>query len=123
MHRNEADFTLTFRGLCDAAQNSRADARVRKLFADPAAYDQWAAGWRSLLADEPGEDRATAMRNVNPAYIPRNHRVEQAIAAAVGREDYSVFARLLSALSQPYTESDSFAELADPPRPEERVIE
>ena len=69
-----ADFTLTFRRLCDAAADEKGDANVRGLFADPGAYDIWAARWRSRLVVErlaPNE-RAQAMRNVNPAFIPRN---------------------------------------------------
>ena len=49
MHENAADFTLTFRRLCDAAADEKADANVRALFANPAAYDSWVARWRSRL--------------------------------------------------------------------------
>src|SRR3954471_6886142 len=77
MAKNEADFTLTFRGLGDAALDSGNDS-VRRLFADPAAFDEWSARWRTRIADEsqtPAE-RQALMRSVNPAFIPRNHRVE-----------------------------------------------
>ena len=78
MHENASDFTLTFRRLCAAAADEKADADVRGLFADPGAYDIWAARWRSRLAVDEREPnaRAKAMRAVNPAFIPRNHRVE-----------------------------------------------
>ena len=81
MHENAADFTLTFRRLCDAAADEKADADVRAMFANPGAYDSWAARWRSRLVLDRLEPnaRAQAMRNVNPAFIPRNHRVEQAL--------------------------------------------
>src|SRR6202034_2324206 len=46
MHRNQADFTLTFRGLCEAAEREAADPRVRALFVNPRDYDEWAARWR-----------------------------------------------------------------------------
>jgi uncharacterized protein YdiU (UPF0061 family) len=52
MHENAADFTLTFRRLCDAAADEKADAHVRALFANPAAYDSWVARWRSRLAEQ-----------------------------------------------------------------------
>jgi uncharacterized protein YdiU (UPF0061 family) len=120
MHRNEADFTLSFRRLCDAASTAEADRNVRTLFSNPTAYDEWAASWRARLSRETG-DRSEAMRRVNPAFIPRNHRVEQAIVAAVEREDYSLFSELLEALSSPYNQSDAFAVYANPPRPDERV--
>ena len=85
MHENAADFTLTFRRLC--AADERADAEARGLFANPGAYDIWAARWRSRLAVDGREPnaRAKAMRAVNPAFIPRNHRVEQALDAAIFR--------------------------------------
>ena len=85
MHENAADFTLTFRRLCAAAADETADAEPRGLFANPGAYDSWAARWRSRLAVDGREPnaRAKAMRAVNPAFIPRNHRVEQALDAAI----------------------------------------
>src|SRR5271168_729788 len=49
MHGNAADFTLTFRRLCAAAADETADAEARELFANPGAYDSWAARWRSRL--------------------------------------------------------------------------
>jgi serine/tyrosine/threonine adenylyltransferase len=78
MHENASDYTLTFRRLCDAAADEKADANVRALFADPAAYHSWLARWRSGLAAERLEPdaRARVMRSVNPAFIPRNHGVE-----------------------------------------------
>src|SRR5665213_3451635 len=78
MAANHADFTLNFRRLCDAAASPDGDAGVRGLFNNPEAYDEWAARWRDRLNEEPmpAEARAAAMRKVNPAFIPRNHRVE-----------------------------------------------
>ena len=72
MHENAADFTLTFRRLSDAAADEQADANVRSLFVNPAAYDSWASRWRSRLAAERLDPnaRAQAMRAVNPAFIP-----------------------------------------------------
>jgi uncharacterized protein YdiU (UPF0061 family) len=125
MHENGADFTLTFRRLCTAAVDERADAQVRELFANPTAYDDWAARWRSRLTRERRAplERAQAMRRVNPAFIPRNHRVEQALDAAVEREDFSLFAELLTVLSRPYEDQEAFAGYANPPRTEERVLQ
>jgi serine/tyrosine/threonine adenylyltransferase len=121
MTENGADFTLTFRRLCDAALSE--DAEVRALFADAAAFDAWAVKWRARLASEsvaPGE-RAAAMRAVNPIYIPRNHRVEAALNAAVERNDLRPFEELLEAVSQPYEERGGMERFAVPARPEERV--
>src|ERR1700723_945569 len=114
MHENAADFTLTFRRLCDAAADEKADADVRALFANPAAYDSWVARWRSRLAAErlKPDARAQAMRKVNPGFIPRNHRVEQALDAAIESGDFSPFADLLTILSRPYEDQAAFADYA-----------
>jgi uncharacterized protein YdiU (UPF0061 family) len=125
MHRNQADYTLTFRRLCDAALTSEADVGVRALFVNPVAYDEWAAGWRLRLTREGAspEARGKAMQLVNPAFIPRNHRIEQVITAAVEREDYSPFSELLEVLSRPYEEPESLVAYGNPPRPEQRVTQ
>ena len=117
MAANKADFTLTFRRLCDAAGDESKDADVRTLFEDPAAYDQWAVRWRLRLQDDSAssEEREAVMRSVNPLFIPRNHRVEAVIAAAVEREDFVPFEELLTVLSAPYDEQPAFAAYADPP--------
>jgi uncharacterized protein YdiU (UPF0061 family) len=124
MHENNADFTLTFRRLCDAATDETADANVRALFANPAAYDSWASGWRSRLAAErlDPEARAQAMRTVNPAFVPRNHRVEQALDAAIEYGDFSPFADLLTVLSRPYEDQADLTDYANPPNADERVL-
>jgi uncharacterized protein YdiU (UPF0061 family) len=125
MAKNEADFTLTFRRLSDAAEDAGRDSGVRQLFADPAAYDGWAARWRQRTAEEPQTpaERAGAMRTVNPAVIPRNHRIEAVIQAAVGRDDYAPFEELIAVLAKPYEEVPAFADYANPPEPHQRVLE
>ena len=116
MHENAADFTLTFRRLCAAAADEKADADVRGLFANPGPYDSWAARWRSRLVVDRREPnaRAQAMRGVNPAFIPRNHRVEQALDVAIESGDFSPFADLLTVLSRPYEDQAAFADYANP---------
>ena len=125
MAANRADFTLTFRRLCDAAANPEADAQVRTLFADPEAYDTWAAQWRKRLSEESvsAESRAAAMRQANPAYIPRNHLVEEALDAAVLRNDFEPFEQLLQVVSRPYEERPNLEHYATPARPEEQVLQ
>jgi protein adenylyltransferase len=123
MAQNGADFTLTFRHLCDAASDRLSDEAVRRLFKDPSAYDGWAARWRLRLAKEPhhAEARSTAMKAVNPAYVPRNHRVEAAIQAAL-KDDFRPFKELVEVLSRPFVDQPDFAEYADPPQPHQRVV-
>jgi uncharacterized protein YdiU (UPF0061 family) len=116
MAANRADFTLTFRRLCG-------EAGVRELFPDPAAFDAWAKAWRARLADEGAtvDDRAAAMRRVNPAYIPRNHMVEAMIEAAVERGDFAPFEELLQVVANPYEERAGWERYAKPAKPEQRV--
>ena len=123
MAANHADFTLTFRRLCDAAAGPAGDGGVRALFADPGAYDSWAAAWRERLKEEPGsgQDRAVAMRGVSPAFIPRNHRVEAALEAAVWRQDFQPFEELLDVVSRPYEDRPNLAHYAMPASVEEYV--
>jgi len=123
MAENRADFTLTFRRLCDAADGSEGSAAVRGLFADPTAFDNWESKWRHRLAEEGGEPnlRGAAMRAANPAFIPRNHLVEEAIAAAVNNGDFTPFETLLEVLSTPFDDQPDFARCADPPRPDQVV--
>jgi uncharacterized protein YdiU (UPF0061 family) len=125
MAKNQADFTLTFRRLSDAALGPDHDGEIRQLFADPAAYDEWAARWRQRLSDEPQTpaERQAAMRSVNPAFIPRNHRVEAVIEAAVNQDDFAPFEELLAVLSKPYEDQPAFSAYAEPPEPHERVLQ
>jgi uncharacterized protein YdiU (UPF0061 family) len=116
MAANGADFTLTFRRLCG-------EVGARDLFRDPAAYDAWAVRWRARLAEEGAsvESRAEAMRRVNPAYIPRNHRVEAMIEAAVERGNFAPFEELVEVFSRPYDDQPGREMYAEPARAEERV--
>jgi uncharacterized protein YdiU (UPF0061 family) len=125
MAKNQADFTLTFRRLSDAALDPAGDSGVRQLFADPAAYDEWAVRWRQRISDEPQQPgiRQTAMRAVNPAFIPRNHLIEAVIEAAVSRDDFVPFEQLLTVLSKPYEDQPEFAGYAEAPKPEQRVLQ
>jgi uncharacterized protein YdiU (UPF0061 family) len=110
MHRTDADFTLTFRRLCDGIS--------------PPACDEWAAAWRARIARDPQTppERAAAMRRVNPAYIPRNHRIEQVIVAATVNADFSPFRELLRVLADPYDEKPGLEAYMNPPLPGERVL-
>jgi uncharacterized protein YdiU (UPF0061 family) len=123
MANGKADFTLLFRRLCDAAADESADASVRALFAEPQLFDDWAARWRERLAEETRapDERRVAMRRVNPAFIARNHRVEQAIRAAVDRDDLAPFHRLNAVLARPFDDQPENADYMSPPLPDEIV--
>jgi len=116
MAAEEADFTVTFRRL--------GDETIRPLFADKAGIDEWLARWQVRLAQEPGRDdeRRAAMRRANPAVIPRNHRIEAVIRAAVDNEDFTPFREMLAALKDPTGDHPEFALYEQPPRTEELVL-
>lgn len=124
MTRNQVDFTLFFRGLADAQAEGERDDAMRALFTDPSSYDAWIQEWRARLRDEP-QDAATrtrAMDAVNPAYIPRNHRIEAMIKAAIEQEDFAPFEEMTALLSRPFEDQPSLSHYAEPPKPEERVL-
>ena len=130
MAANRADFTLTFRRLCDAAAGPEGDEGVRALFADPGAYDSWAAGWRRRLKEEepacgsvPEQARVAAMRMASPAFIPRNHLVEAALDAAMRRQDFGPFEELLGVVIRPYEDKPGLERYATPARPDECVLQ
>lgn len=108
------DYTLAFRYLADAVLGE--EEPIRALFAGPSAYDLWSKYWRARLSREEVAplERAQAMRRANPAFIPRNHRVEEALSAAVERGDYAPFDRLLNILSRPFDDQPEFAAFAEP---------
>jgi uncharacterized protein YdiU (UPF0061 family) len=72
-------------------------------------------------AREPASIR-DAMRAVNPAYIPRNHLVEEALNAAIERDDFIPFEQMIEVLARPFEERPGFERYAQPPEPEERVL-
>ncbi|MBL8702739.1 MAG: YdiU family protein [Alphaproteobacteria bacterium] len=123
LHAGGADFTLAFRRLGEAARGAAHESALRAMFTRPGAYESWATAWRARLAREPRspDERAAAMNGVNPLVIPRNHRVEQAIAAAVTQADFGPFERLLQAVERPFDERPADDVDARPPAPEERV--
>lgn len=125
MQAHQADFTLTFRRLAHLAADASAEPAFLATFRDPAAASEWLVRWYERLAAElrPAAERAAAMLGVNPAFIPRNHRIEQAIATAVEEGDFSLFEALLTVLSSPYEEQPAFAAYMEPPKPEERVLQ
>ena len=114
MVAKKVDYTLAFRYLADGALGQ--EEPIRALFGDPSAYDIWSGHWRARLAREAVAPlvRAQAMRRVNPAFIPRNHRVEEALSAAVERGDYAPFETLLNILAHPFDDQPEFAAFAEP---------
>ena len=121
LHQHGVDFTLAWRRLADAAAG---DANpLRALFAEGVAVNPWLDRWRGRCAQEDAGDsgaaaaRAARMRRANPWLIPRNHRVEEALAAASQHADLTLFQGLIAALQRPYDEDRAFARFAEPALP------
>jgi len=114
MENGRADFTLVFRNL---AQTLRGDSdAVRHLFEEPDTFDIWERRWRDRL-DQDGiaaETVAQAMDRANPIYIPRNHKVEEALAAAVYKENMTPFSELLKVLTHPFDKNAGNEDYAVP---------
>jgi len=114
LHTQGVDFTSIFRALSSAARGDATAAR--SLFAEPSAFEAWSESWRTRLSLQRDSERrvtAEAMDRVNPVYIPRNHQVEEALAAATGG-DLQPFRRLLEVLGQPFEERPGLEPYAGP---------
>ena len=112
-----ADFTLSFRHLSRLHAGLAGDEPLRAALEHDPALDDWLVRWRERSAGTaPG-----AMLAINPAYIPRNHRVEAAISAAQDHDDFTPFEELIAVLAQPFDERAAFAEYESSPQPHERV--
>lgn len=119
MSEGKADFTLVFRHLSDALESGN-DHDVIALFDQPDAIIAWLGEWRARLSDRDLGQATGLMRRSNPTFIPRNHRIEEAIAA--GNEgDFAPFHRLTELLKHPFTAQPEFAEYEAAPLPEEVV--
>jgi uncharacterized protein YdiU (UPF0061 family) len=116
MAENRADNTLTFRRLGAYADGSRPDA-MGVLFENPAGFAAWGERYRARLEAEEGDsaERRAAMDAANPVIIPRNHRVEEVIAAAVEEGDMAPFQRLHEALKTPFAREADDSPYASPP--------
>jgi uncharacterized protein YdiU (UPF0061 family) len=120
LHAQQIDHTLAWRHLAEAASGDTDP--LRGLFADPAPWQAWLARWLArCAADRAGDgrpvtaaDRAAAMRAASPRIIPRNHRVEEALAAASDHDDLGPFQRLLAALRRPFADDPALARYAEP---------
>jgi uncharacterized protein YdiU (UPF0061 family) len=113
MQASRADFTNTFRDL------SSGEPPAGDPYQD-AEFKDWYARWQERLGRDglPTASAYALMRTVNPCYIPRNHRVEEALAAAEKRDDLTVLHRLLDVLAAPYDERPGLTEYREPPAAE-----
>src|SRR5882757_3808408 len=110
LESQRVDWTQFFRALSDHLRGHPEPAR--SLFAEPGAFDTWADRWQDRLSPD-RHAAATAMDRVNPVYIPRNHRVEEALAAAT-EGDMAPFDRLVEVLARPFEERPGLEAYARP---------
>ena len=115
MHEGQADFTNTFRTLAEGGP-------TRDQVTNRATFDDWHARWQTRLKQEPGSDSAKQdrMQQANPALIPRNHRIEEAITQALSGNLEPSY-RLIAALSAPFASDRQYDDLRTPPSESEEV--
>ena len=109
MHKNRLDFTNTSRKLSNGVYIPE--------------FHGWEQAWKSRMSEE-NKDLDThfeLMQSVNPAFIPRNHRIEEVIKAAVEDADFSIMEEMINVLSNPYNDQPEFLSYATPPKTEDRV--
>jgi uncharacterized protein YdiU (UPF0061 family) len=125
MQHSQADFTLTFRRLALAAESPGEQTALRELFTAGSDIDRWLRDWQERLRCDPQSvaERVLRMRAINPAFIPRNHRVEAALNAASEGANYTLFRELLGILQRPYDDQPQVAHYGQPPQPSERVLQ
>ena len=111
LQHHEVDFTLAWRRLADAAEGNH--GLLESVFASPDVLQPWLERWHQRIT-QPGPKTAEAMRTVNPIYIPRNHLVEEALAAASDQGDLSLFEKLLGVIEHPFDEQPGIEDHSTP---------
>ena len=110
--KNQVDYTLAWRHLANAAEGSASE--IRSLFTEPSEINAWLERWSKSQSGTPSSQLASAIRAANPLYIPRNHLVEEALAAASDGGDLEPFESLLEVVQNPFDENPQRARYALP---------
>lgn len=111
MEESRADFTNTFRDLSESQPPGGQCSQDPK-------FQDWYSAWNERLASANRDDVSSLMKSVNPAVIPRNHRVEEALEAAEAEDDLRPLNRLLEALAHPFETRPEFSEYREAPEDE-----
>lgn len=114
MEGQDVDFTQLFRGLAIAVSGETTP--VKDLFDNLEKFDQWLEHWKDRLTRDSlnTEERVASMNAVNPIYIPRNHKVEEALQAAEVDSNYEPFEKLMTVIAKPFDEREGLEEYAEP---------
>ncbi|MDL4864773.1 protein adenylyltransferase SelO family protein [Halomonas elongata] len=123
MRTGRADFHLAFRHLADAVESQAEAPRLWEIFESTDELETWLPRWRERLGRESvsNDEIVTRLNAANPAVVPRNHRVAEAIAAAE-QDDFGPFEALLAVITDPYTTPDTEVDYTRPPRDAEKVL-
>ena len=123
LNREQDDFTLAFRRLGDLAAPESKGKQVVELFEFSSAYGPWLERWRDRGANDlrPAPERQQTMHAVNPAFIPRNHLVEEVIRTAIVDKELSQFHSLVEVLTNPFSYRSDYSSYAMPPRQDQLV--
>lgn len=124
MQEEQTDYTLTFRVLGDlAGPDNAAEQGVHELIELPARFSGWIKRWKSQIADakqNPSDIQSLMYRN-NPAFIPRNHLLEEVISAATKEMNFEPFETLMDVLNRPFSYCNSLRRFARPPHADQVV--
>jgi uncharacterized protein YdiU (UPF0061 family) len=120
LEANQLDFTLSFRRLSEMA-GDEPEQSVKSLAGFPSTFDEWFSRWEQRCALENNPTRQASMLATNPAIIPRNHLIEEAIVAATNEGNFDPFNQLVDNLKHPYDLTGVDHRYAKRPKPEQVV--
>ncbi len=125
MQEHKADYTLTFRYLPLSIENNSYKKELEEIFNSSQGFKSWYESWQERLNVEDGSlvEISNKMLSANPQYIPRNHKIEQVIDAAIEKSDFSMMHEFISVLNNPYSEQNGMSHYAKPPEKHERVYQ
>ncbi|GEN29065.1 UPF0061 protein [Halovibrio variabilis] len=123
MHQGRMDMTATFDALTQYAASSSDENReaLLALTLNPEALGEWLSQWQAAQVASQNAERLAAMRQANPIIIPRNHRVQEVINAAI-EGDFAPFHTLLAVVTKPFDDSVEARRLAAPATESEQVL-
>lgn len=122
MHESRADFTLSFRYLARSINDPLGNADLISLFDSGKRIKEWLSKWHLRINETENKlnEISILMNQVNPAFIPRNHRIEEVITDAYTKADFTLLNKLSEALSKPYTEENNL-ELMQAPQNKDQI--
>ena len=123
MHKNNADFTLTFRSLSSAIGSNDDDFLV--CFSNAEEPKDWLNKWKKMIhqRSEKTENTIDNLNSINPIYIPRNHLIERAIREYEEENTHTIMDQILLVTQKPYLEQEDMEDFAIPAKDEEQVTQ